>query len=414
MEWAVDWAVLVGLLAASAFFSGSEAALFSLSWRERQRLETDRSVSRAVALLFQDPQRLLAGILLGNLMVNLLYFAIAAQLVLERSDRTDWWADASWSSAALVALILFGEVIPKTIAAYYPPLWTRYAAWPLSMALRPLFPLLPVLRWIQELSQKLLWPGLRPELTISLEDLERALDAPGEARLAEQEKTALRNILMLTDLRVEEWMRPRTQFTTCKPPVARYQASLAAGPYLLVSDRRGEEVVSYIPLNDVEPSSLGQLDRFCRPVCVLPWTATVADALEQMWRSGNEVTVVVNERGETIGVLTLTDVIDTVFSYQPSRARLLLGRKPIHDLGPDRWLVAGITSLRRLSRYLNIELPPSRSVTIAGVLQETLQRLARPGDSCRWGDFELKVVEAPQRGLMLIELARIDGRPNPT
>jgi putative hemolysin len=93
-----------------------------------------------------------------------------------------------------------------------------------------------------------------------------------------------------------------------------------------------------------------------------------------------------------------------VFAYQPSRSRLLLGRKPIHDLAPGKWLVAGITSLRRFERYLQMTLPPSKSVTMAGVVQEELQRLATAGDRCRWGDFELKVIEAPQRGHMLIEV----------
>jgi putative hemolysin len=107
-------------------------------------------------------------------------------------------------------------------------------------------------------------------------------------------------------------------------------------------------------------------------------------------------------------VLTVEDILDTIFAYQPSRSKLVLDRKPIHDLAPGKWLVAGITSLRRLERYLKMELPPSKSVTVAGVVQEEMQRLAAAGDRCRWGRFELHVLEAPQRGHILIELTLLE------
>jgi Mg2+/Co2+ transporter CorC len=49
-------------------------------------------------------------------------------------------------------------------------------------------------------------------------------------------------------------------------------------------------------------------------------------------------------------------------------------------------------------------LPPSKSVTVGGIVQEMLGRLAAPGDECQWGPFHIKVLEAPQRGLMLLQL----------
>ncbi|MDP6058971.1 MAG: transporter associated domain-containing protein, partial [Pirellulaceae bacterium] len=81
-------------------------------------------------------------------------------------------------------------------------------------------------------------------------------------------------------------------------------------------------------------------------------------------------------------------------------------KKPIHDISKDVWLAAGVTSLRRLSRYLNIELPPSKSVTVAGVIQQSLGRIATADDTCDWGPFHMKVLEAPERGHMLIRLTR--------
>ena len=86
-----------------------------------------------------------------------------------------------------------------------------------------------------------------------------------------------------------------------------------------------------------------------------------------------------------------------------------MDQNPIHVIENGKWLVAGVTSLRRLSRFLNMELPRSRSVTIGGVVQETLQRLVQEGDEADWGPFHFRVLEAPQRGHMLIELTVVGG-----
>ena len=63
-----------------------------------------------------------------------------------------------------------------------------------------------------------------------------------------------------------------------------------------------------------------------------------------------------------------------------------------------------MTSIRRIGRFFKLELPTTKSVTLAGILQHTLQRLPRSGDRCAWGPFDLHVLEAPERGHLLVEL----------
>ena len=63
-----------------------------------------------------------------------------------------------------------------------------------------------------------------------------------------------------------------------------------------------------------------------------------------------------------------------------------------------------MTSLRRLARHFHTPRPASKSVTVAGIVQEALERLPQPGDVCRWGPFQFKVLDAPPRGQLLVEL----------
>ncbi len=216
----------------------------------------------------------------------------------------------------------------------------------------------------------------------------------------------LESIVLLSDIRAEELMRPRTQFLSYHPPVtlADLKARPPSGGYLLVTEADSEEVAAAIALDDVWRIPDGPLDLLAEPVIYVPWSTRAADVLELIRRRKREVAAVVNEFGETIGILTFDDILDTLFSGAPSRSERLLRRDPIRPVAPGVWHVTGMTSVRRLARYFQIDKPATHSVTLSGVIQEVLERLPEPGDECQWGPFHFKVLDVPLRGQLLIEL----------
>jgi putative hemolysin len=417
----VPWLTAMGvLLCVSAFFSASEAALFYLRWPERRVMRSGTRTERIAERLLSAPERLLSAILFWNLFSNMAYFAITSIIALSLEKSVLGRGSAvAFSIGSLVGIIFCSEMVPKSLAVLNARRVSTFLARPLDLAVRLADPFMPLLETVNLLSRRLIWPGFQSEGLVSLDDLERAIELSTlDAQLIEQEKAALRNIVLLSDIRVDEWMRPRTQYTSFRAPVSLRDLGGKPPPsgYVLIADPRGGEVVASLRMDELIHAPPNNLQKLAQEVVVLPWCATVADALEEMRGRKREVTAIVNEFGETIGILTLDDVLDTVFTYHPSRSKLLLDRKPIHDLGPGRWLVAGVTSLRRLERDLKLELPPSKSITVAGVVQEALQRLAKTGDECDWGPFHLRVFEAPERGHMLIELtlAAADEEPDPS
>ncbi len=109
------------LLLGSAFFSGTETALFSLSRDQIKDLrEHGHHVDRLLKLLHENPSGLLVAILFGNLVVNILFFCTSAVLALD-VGRTygDWWQAAA-GFAVLVTVILAGEILPKAIGISFP------------------------------------------------------------------------------------------------------------------------------------------------------------------------------------------------------------------------------------------------------------------------------------------------------
>ena len=217
----------------------------------------------------------------------------------------------------------------------------------------------------------------------------------------------MRNIVALSSIRVDEWMRPRTQFVTFQPPVSRLDLlkhGLPNSGYLLVSEPDSLEVSHAIRLDNQFELAEDEIERFAEPVQYLPWCATVSEAFELMSQRQREVTVVVNEYGDTIGVLTIEDILETVFHDSPSRARRLLDVEPITKVDETSWHVSGMMNLRRLAKHLDVEVPETDSVTLGGVMQDVLQKLCEANDECHWGPFDLKVVDVDTPAGMLVEL----------
>ncbi len=407
LPWLVAMLVLIGL---SAFFSASEAALFYLRPSERNQLENGNVGERVAARLLNDPDRLLSAVLFWNLVVNILYFALSSVVAiqLEKQSASGPAVAFSFALGSLITIIFLSEMLPKSLAVLRPLAISGRVSLPLSVAVRLTDPVMPLMRGLTRISRRLIWPGFQSEPYMELADMERAIQISSDDHsIVRQEQTVLNNIVKLGDIRVDEWMRPRTHFDIFPPHVALsdLQGKIPPSGYLLVTETDSEEIEKAFRLDSVTRLEAKDIDSLAQPVMYLPWTATVADALQGLSREQCQVATVVNEFGETIGILTLEDILETVFTHEPSRSKRLLDLNPIHHISPGRWAISGMVGLKQLARHFSVsELPETRSVTVTGVIQEAIQRLVEPGDECIWGPFEFRVIEAPQSDNVLVEL----------
>ena len=417
-EYAPWLAAMSVLIFASAFFSSSEAALFYLDHGQRRRLAAGKRPQRIAAALLADPERLLTAVLFWNLVVNLVYFTIVSIIALRLEKQAHAAAAGIFALVSLLVIIVLSEMLPKSLAVLAAARLSAVVAVPLAAAVRLVAPLLPWFRVAKVLSQRLLWPHFEPEPYLRVGDLERAVELSTRDRaLLEQEQAVLQNIVSLSDIRVDEMMRPRTRFRLFRPPVALADLGGQIPPsgYLLISEPESDEVAGSIALKELSSVPTSGLEHHSERVIYVPWCTTVAAALETMQDTRRRVAVVVNEFGETIGVLTMDDVLETIFSPASSRSERLLKRIPIRPTSAGVWQVTGMTSLRRLVRHFRVQRPSSKSLTVAGVVQETLEKLPEAGDECRWGPFHFKVLDVDPMGQLTVELtlpepAREDAR----
>jgi CBS domain containing-hemolysin-like protein len=406
------------LMLISAFFSGSEAAYFSLSQNQRRSLAKSKAPADRVAYtLLAKSEPLLMGILFWNLLINITYFSLVSRvgLSLQAASGEDNSSFALVTLIGLIAIILFGEFLPKSLAVLYPLSVVRWVAFPLALAIKPISILTPVMRLVTETSRRLFFPGIQPEPYLETEDLNRVVELSTDTdTLLETESQVLQNIIQLKEIQVEEWMRPRTQYATFRLPLDWEQlvAQQMPGGYVLVTHKSRDLIMSYLDLRNLAPKDFQQLERQLSPVIVVPWCATIADTLQRLRSGSRRVAVVVNEYGDAIGVLTWDDIFDAILQLQQGRTQKELARAEIRRMGENRWMATGLTKIRRLERALGLKLEDAESLTVGGLVQQRLRRVPEVGDSCSLGDLNFTVLEAGGRGELLIEV-KVDTEPEP-
>ena len=394
--------MMLTLTAVSAFCSGSETALFYLSADDLRTMRVGKPRERAAAALLADPDRLLTAVLFWNLVVNMTYFAIsvvAAQRLARAGQPT---AAGAFGIIALAIMILLGEVLPKSVAVVFRRRLAVLVAWPLAVLVRAVDPIAPPLAALTAALRRAFWPRLTAETLLTASDLERAVEAGIQNReVAAKERQVLHNVLDLSEIRLEEAMRPRGSFRVMTPPVqaADVRGSLPPGGFVALREADSDEVDRILPLFDLSALPEGVLDAQAVDLVHLPWSATLANAL-QVVRSRNIAAVgVVNEHGETIGILTRDDLLDALLLPEADRAKRLLRRDPILEVAPGVFHVEGLTTLRHLSARLGMEFEPDEdgNVTVSGLLLEEFEQVPAVGESCRWRDHEFSVIDVSDR-----------------
>ena len=212
----------------------------------------------------------------------------------------------------------------------------------------------------------------------------------------------LHNVLDLSEIRLEEAMRPRGSYRVMTTPIARADLSgpLPPGGFVALREPDSDDVDRILPLTDLSFLPDEHVESKSILLVHLPWCATLADAL-QVVRSKNVAALsVVNEHGETIGITTRDDLLDALLLPEADRAKRLLRRDPILEVAPGVFHVEGVTTLRHLAARLELndyEPAEEENVTVAGLLAEELEHVPAVGETVRWRGYAFKVIDVSDR-----------------
>jgi len=402
------------LLMCSAFFAFSEAAFFSLSQTARCTLAEKGKLGKLALRLLDHPERLLNSILLGNLFVNLVFFTISAIITFQLSGQSN----LAWGIGigSLLVVIVFGDILPKNLSVLAPQFFVLLVCVPVSFVVQVLQPVLPALAFLNLLSRRLFFPDFVPESYLYVSDLERAVAFSGnDAALLKREQRSLQNIVSLSEMEAAELMRPRSWLKTFRPPISFEQilvelnGTIPRSGYCLLTEPDSDEIVSALCLARLTAASLEKAwEEQFEDVIYVPWSTSVAEVFDRLRQSNRKVAVVVNEFGETIGIITIDDIIATLFTREQGRSRGLLDRRELKLISDNRWQLTGLTSLRTLERKFNVSFRQYSSLTIGGLLREILERFPRVGDECQIEMLQCRVVSIDDDHNLTVHLTQTE------
>ena len=400
-------AAMAALLVLSAFFSGSETALFSLS-RERLRRfrQGPHRLERVAARLVARPRSLLVTLLFGNMLVNVMFFALSSGVVWDIARRTE----NAWGPVAglgvLLVVIVFGEVTPKTIAAAAPAPVARLAGVPLVLLCRVLTPITWVLdRWIIEPATRLA-TGRRDarggDLFLTAGELQAIVDlASDEGVVGRDEGEMIGEVLRIHDTKVREVMVPRVDMVACEvtTPTEEVLATFRRTKHkrLVVYRGSADEVIGLVSARGTLLEPDRPLSELVEPVHFVPEQQTVEMLLKELRGQKIKLAVVVDEYGGTAGLVTLEDCLEEIVGdiqdeYDEASV-------PVERRSDREFVLAGGLSMRAWSEFLRTEYDTETRVsTLGGFVTGLLGRIPSEGDSCRWGNLRFTVEQVSRRG----------------
>jgi putative hemolysin len=415
-------ALMLPMLLLSAACSGAETALFGLTQSDRVRLRKSHPrVHAAVAVLLSHPGELLVTILLSNVSVNTLLMVCGTLIAAAFPPA----GAAAVGVVVVFALIIFGEIVPKALAALHRERALLAIALPLKWWMLLLGPVRTVsTRFLIAPLVRVLHPPERQAFSLTTSDLS-ALLTVGAAQgvLDEEEQTLLDDVVGLSALRVREVMTPRVDLRWLR-------GEDSARELLELVGRSGR---SKFPLYDGDvdtPTVLGvvrvqrvlpmlnagrspesiHLREVADPVRFVPDRARLDQVLDQFRVSGSDIAMCVSETGEVTGLVTLDDMVrqlvggargESVSPHQEVRVR---------ELGV--WEVSGRLPLRDWRDYFEpgeFDLPGHVS-TVAGLILFKLGHVPKMGDEVSVGGLHLRVESMTGRVISLVSVRLREAR----
>lgn len=404
---------LLVLLALSAFFSGTETAFFSLTPGQREELKAARpATSSRIERLLAEPPRLLGTLLLGNLIVNSTASAVFTLLALALARRSGASETLYVGVGGLLItgiIIVFGEVIPKLVGSRNPVGFATLVSSPVLAARWLLSPLV----WLLTRVSSVFTPRSAEPDALSDDELHTMVEV-GKQRgvILGHEEDILARLIGLERRTVAEVMTPRIDIialpddTTVGAAIEQFRdAGLSRLPVYrgtvdnVVGTAYAKEVLA-------APDPDAPVCTLCRPAFFVPEVKRLLELLDELRRKGSHIAIVVDEFGQTAGLVTLEDLLEAVFGEITDEYDIA-EELPYTRLDDSTWLVDGEIDLAALNRLLRNAFRGTGHERLAAFVQDRLGRLPRTGDRLTYRNIEIEVRETAGNKLEKVLLHRL-------
>jgi Mg2+/Co2+ transporter CorB len=418
---AEDWlslAVILICLCVSFFFSASETALTAVSRARLLRLEkAGNARARLVSNLLEIRERMIGAILTGNNVVNIAATALTTGLLLA------WFGEigALYATAIMtVVVVVFMEVLPKTLAINAPERVALLVVRPISWTVRVFGPLLIGIEGLVRFILRMFGVkmGTDQAFLSAHEELRGQVDLlHQEGSVEKQDRDMLGGLLDLRDLVVSDVMIHRTKMITAcaDDPPEEVVKEVLESPVTRVPlwSERPENIIGILHAKDLlralqaaegDPARI-DVKAIARPPWFVPDIRPLSEQLKAFRRRKTPFALVVDEYGEVMGLVTLEDILEEIVGDITDEHDIVVpGVRPLPDGSVN---VDGGVPIRDLNRAMEWSLPDDEATTIAGLVIHESRSIPEPGQSFTFHGFRFNVLRRERNRITALRITPV-------
>lgn len=389
----------------SAFFSGSETALISVN-RFRLEVWDRRGIKRARQAFefLEEPEHFLTTTLVGN---NIAIVAASSLMAVSLAPYINGFIITLVSSAFL---LIFGEILPKSIARERATGFTLHATYYLRIFYVIFFPLIWSVMKLSQIILRIL--GFEIESVKSFftrEDLAMLVREGEQAGLVDQEERGLISRFVLRgNQKVREVMIPRTEMVVVKKnePIRDVSSIFQKTGYsrLPVTGKTIDEILGMITVKDILLEKPERIKQVMRDVLFIPESANMASLLREMQEKNTGLAIVVDEYGGTAGLVTLEDIVEEFFGdiqdeYDDESSHY-------RKIGPRQIDVSARIQIEELNERFGLNLPEGEYQTLGGLLLDQLGHIPKRGERLEMTDCTLVILSAFRKKVSWVRIIK--------
>jgi putative hemolysin len=421
------------LILLNGYLAGTEIAVVTARKSTIQQMAAEGKKNARIFLkLKEEPDRFLATIQIGITCVSVLASAVGGAAAIEVIKpalqlvpiKTVSVAAEPIAIGIVVVIItyfsvIFGELIPKSIALRHPEQIGLRTARPIDVFSKITSIFVKILTFSTSL---VLAPfGRKPfseRAYITEEEVKLLIKEGGKAGVFEPaEEKILQSVFEFTDMSVKEVMLPDTQMVAIQ--IDRSPQEILS---LIEEEQFSRYPVYGKELNDIRGilnakdfltlfGKTGQVDirKIIRPPFYIPETMKISLLLREMQRRRSHMALVVDEYGGISGLVTMEDLVEEIIGEIRDEHDV---ESPVIHLPDGTWLIDASISLRDLKEDYQMALPESTEYeTLGGFLMTTLQKIPQSGDQVEIEDKRLSIVEMVGRRIAKVKLEKLPEPP---
>ncbi len=418
--WLALGTVLICLIL-SAFFSGSETALTAASRARIHALEKSGDAKAGIVnRLLSMRERLIGSILIGNNVVNILASSLATSVLVALFGN----AGVIYATAAMTVLVVvFSEVMPKTVAINAPDRMALLVARPVAFVVALIGPLTLAVEAIVRLTLRPFGIRIGENQTIlsARDELRGTVDLlHREGGVVKDDRDMLGGLLDLQDLEVSDVMVHRTKMRTINAdlPTREIVNEVLSSPYTRLPLWRGtgDNIIGILHAKDLLRALAAaggdtdklDIEKIALPAWFVPDTTGLVDQLRAFLSRKTHFALVVDEYGEVMGLITLEDIIEEIVGdIKDEHDIIVQGVRPLPDGSIN---VDGSVPIRDLNRAMDWDLPDEEATTIAGLVIHEAQTIPEQGQAFTFHNFRFQVLRKTRNRITLLRVTPLTPR----